>query len=336
MVNASVTTSHEIDWPVGVLPWDRFTLPVISPNGLHAAVQLGRIPPKNIIVGHSNKQFDSTIISLHPLDPSHGMTMPPLTIEARGLLLSRAADDIGVFVESPRAEAGRWIGRINWETGKLSWIVANEAINAFPTVNRNGDIAWSQRDAEDDRFHLVVQTNNGKQIIDDGESDWLYPMLLGRDRLRAYRLKKGELRLVEFDLHTATPLLTAISHLIMEEGATRHHVWQIATTNPHASGSSQHAFYHPIRRCMTVWDPSGAVKTAYFLTNSLAAAPTSDGSWIVSLGNRVIRQEPGKVDGIHIRNQLAIPFATTSKQWTHYMLIPDGTRLQVRAVNLSN
>jgi hypothetical protein len=50
--------------------------------------------------------------------------------------------------------------------------------------------------------------------------------------------------------------------------------------------------------------------------------------------NRVIRQPATGEPGIHLRNRFAIPIATTSLQWTHFLLIPDGNRLQIRAINM--
>ena len=235
--HATLTTSQEIDWPVGVIPWDRFTLPVIAPSGLFAAVQLGAGAPHEVVIGHANDSFNSTTISIHPLDPSQGVSLNSTTIDVQGLLLSRAADEIGVFVEAPRGDEGRWIGRIDWKTGILSWIISDEAINAFPTVNNNGEIAWSRRPNDEDRFHLVAHMSGKIHLIDDGKSDWLFPVLLKGNRLRAYRLLDGRLSIVELDLLASNPMLTAISYVIIEDGATRQHAWQIATTNPYTSGS---------------------------------------------------------------------------------------------------
>ena len=86
---------------------------------------------------------------------------------------------------------------------------------------------------------------------------------------------------------------------------------------------------------MVVWQPDGAISMASLAPNSVAAAPVSDGSWLVATKNRILRQSLGEEDGIHIRNQMAIPIATTSKQWTHMLLIPSGNRLEIRAMNLS-
>ena len=71
-VNVTVTTSTEIDWPVGILPWDKFTLPVFSPNGLHAAVQLGKSPSVQILCGNANTEVDTTTLEIHLLDPLEG------------------------------------------------------------------------------------------------------------------------------------------------------------------------------------------------------------------------------------------------------------------------
>ena len=62
----------------------------------------------------------------------------------------------------------------------------------------------------------------------------------------------------------------------------------------------------------------------------------NDYTWLVSTNKRVVRQSLGEDEGIHLRNQFAIPVATTSAQWTDLMLIPKGNRLHVHAVNLSN
>ena len=87
---------------------------------------------------------------------------------------------------------------------------------------------------------------------------------------------------------------------------------------------------------MTTWDPNRDEPTALLESGSMVAAPVQDGSWIVALNDRVLRQSEGERDGVHLRNQSAIPVATSSKQWTHYMLIPDGARLQVRAMSLKS
>jgi hypothetical protein len=335
ITNSKTTTSTDIDWPAGTLPWDRFTLPVFSPDGLHAAVQLGELPSIAVLTGDSNTPIESTSIELHALDPIRGRKIAPLHIERKGLILGHCANDTSLLVEVPLGDQGRWIGNINWATGSLHWAVSDDSINCFPTINRFGDLAWSRRTAEENRFHLVVKTPRGTRVIDDKKSDWLLPLFLGTDRLRAYRIKEGQLALVEFDLRATNPLLTAMSLPILESGATRKLAWQIATTNPAIASSQQHAFYHPILQRMVVWQPDAPIQTVSLAPKSVAATPVADGSWLVTTSNRVIRQGLGDDDGIHLRNQMAIPIATTSKQWTHMLLIPRGNRLEIRAMNLS-
>ena len=121
-INATVTTSTDIDWPAGTLPWDRFTLPVISPNGLHAAVQLGTPPSVQSLSGSNHDSIDSTSIELHVLDPIHGRRVTPFHVERTGFILSRAATDNEVLVEYPNGTQGRWIGRIDWATGSTCLI----------------------------------------------------------------------------------------------------------------------------------------------------------------------------------------------------------------------
>jgi len=335
-LDATTTTSTDIDWVAGVLPWDRFTLPVFSPNGLHAAVQLGSTPSMRCLSGSDNSKVESTTIELHILDPMRGRRISPLYIGREGLILSRAADNRAVLVESPNGDQGRWIGRIDWATGSLTWLVDDEYINAFPTLNGVGDLAWSRRMNTENRFHLVLKTIRGQRIIDDEESDWILPKFLGNDRLRVFRILDGELHLVELDLRARDPLLTAISLPIVEKGATRALAWQIATTNQTPFWHETHAFYHPILHRMVIWQPSKSVEMIPLVAGSIAAAPAIDNTWLVATENRIVRQKAGDDDGIHIRNNLAIPVTTTSNQWTHLLLIPEGNRLQIRAINLDN
>ena len=332
---STISSSTEIDWPAGELPWDRVTLPVISPNGLHAIVQLGKTPSLAELCGDVNKPINTTTIELHALDPIRGRRIAPLTIKREGFLLGRNANDHFALITSPNGTEGRWIGRLDWTTGVLRWIVSDDAINCFPSTNANGDIAWSRRTQDDNRFHLVVKTQRGQRVLDDGKSDWLLPLFVGRDRLRAYQMTDGRLALVEFDLRASNPMLTSIALPILQSGATRAIVWQIATTNLYSPADDSHAFYHPVRKRMVIWQPNKSIETVALVQGSVAAAPVSDGTWIVSTANRVMRQNVRIDDGIHIRNRLAIPFATTSPKWTHLLLIPDGNRLQIRAINLS-
>jgi len=335
-VGAKITTSTEIDWFTGVLPWDRFTLPLISPNGLHAAVQLGTTPSMHSLCCTNNLPIDSTAIELHILDPIQGRRISPLHIGMEGLILSQTANDQVALVEFPNGEFGRSIGQIEWATGNITWLVENEQVNAFPTMNGEGDLAWSQKSLSKNRFYLAIKNARGLRRIDDGESDWVLPKFLGNDKLRVFKINSGKLSLVELDLRARDPLLTAISLPIVEEGATRNLAWQVATTNQNAYWHSTHAFYHPIFHRMVVWNPNQAEEVVMLVHGSIAATPAIDESWLVATDNRIVRQKLGDEEGIRLRNNFAIPIATTSKQWTHLLLIPDGNRLQVRALNLDD
>lgn len=332
--NAKTFSSTDVGWGAGVLPWDRFTLPVISPNGHSVAVQLGLPPSISVLIAATNEPITTTKIELHLLDPVYGKQNPPIVIDQEGLILSQFANDNVVFVESPNGNQGRWIGKINWLTGDIEWLVNDDEINAFPTSNHRGDLAWSKRHQDDNRFHLVVRTDSSQRSIDDGESDWVFPLFLGNDRLRVFRINNGALSLVELDIGTTDPLLTAMSLPLLGSGGTRAVALQIATTNQMTAWQSSYAFYHPQFKRMTIWEPSSLPSLRYLARKSIAAVPVGDGSWIVATNKRVLRQFVDEDEGIHVRNQLAIPIATTSEQWTHFLLEPKGNRLNVRAIHL--
>ena len=333
---ATISSSNEIDWPVGSIPWNRYTLPTVSPDGLHVTVQLSKTPPLSVTTGQSNEPQEDAIVSICPLDPAGGTSLRHIKVNEKGVLLTTAANDAGVLVEKPLGELGRWIGIADYATGQVEWLIADEYLNTSPAISLSGNMAWSRRALDVDRFHLVVHSPRGQIVIDDGESDFLYPLFIGDDKLRAYQLKAGALSLVELDLNSTHPLLTKLSLPIMHQNATRQHAVQIATTNPRVAGQLKHAFYSPTQRRMATWNPDRDESAALLKSGSMAAAPVLDGSWIVALNNRVLRQFEGEHDGVHLRNQSAIPVATLSRKWTHYMLIPDGTRLQVRAISLKS
>ncbi len=332
---ATISSSNDVDWPVGAIPWNRYTLPTFAPNGLHASVQLSSTPPRSVLAGRTNEPQEDAVVYICPLDPVNGNTLRQTEIKEGGVLLTAAANDAGVLVEKPLGELGRWIGFAEYETGQVEWLIADDSINMSPTITLSGNMAWSRRTTDDDRFHLVVHSERGQFVIDDGESDWLYPHFVNDNTLRAFKLHDHALHIVEFDVMTENPLLTSLEMILMPSLATRQHALQIATTTPRTTGQSSHAYFLPLQGRMATWNPQKSESPLLFKAGSIAAVPASDGTWIVTLNDRVLRQYEGQHDGVHLRNLSAIPVSTSSRQWTHYMLIPDGTRLQVRAMSFS-
>ena len=333
---ATALSSSNVDWTAGALPWDQFTLPVFSLDGLNVAVQLGQPPSIATLVGKSNDPLKTTNIELHSLDPILGKQATPLAVIHDGLILSRFRNNNVVFVEYPKGDEGRWIGKIDWLTGKIQWLVNDDAINAFPTSNNDGDLAWSKRSTDEDRFHIVVQTQNKKISIDDGESDWVYPLFISKNQLRVFRINEHHLSLIELDPLATEPLLTAVTLPLLENGGSRSVALQIATSNPSNMLRTNYAFYHPRFQRMTVWTPSSIPELQYLAMKSIAAAPVDDGSWIVATAKQVLRQKTDQNDAIYLRNQFALPVATTSKQWTHLLLEPRGNQLHVHAINIKH
>lgn len=132
-------------WPLGLLPYDGLTLPLISSSGRFFATQTGQPPPWDVVLsqpgavpwlGSRVEVFER----IDPAPPTAGRPSPPgdnqpddrraglrrLTPDAwghgwgdglpAGLLLGRSADDAGFLVELPRADGSRAIGRVAWPT----------------------------------------------------------------------------------------------------------------------------------------------------------------------------------------------------------------------------
>jgi hypothetical protein len=166
----------------GNVPYDNMSVPLVSPDGRYIATQTNISPTWPTLLAEWEADVPvATRIEIYrrPLDGNavgHHMTLH------EPLILGRSYDNGGFLVEAPQDDGSRWIGYIEWESGELHWLVADEFVNAFASLGPGGRLAWSRRDVNDidDHFELVVRgpDQNVLQAASHAANEWSY----SRDR----------------------------------------------------------------------------------------------------------------------------------------------------------
>lgn len=159
--------------PVGRVPFDGMTLPLVSPDGRFIASQTGPAPTwEAILADPAAAVLSGTTISAFAIierpkasggtNERSGPSIQAIawpTPRTAGLLLGRSCDNGGFLVESQRPgnPGARWIGRVDWVTGELSWLVQNDRINAFATLGPAGELIYSRFNTDRRAFDLVIR-----------------------------------------------------------------------------------------------------------------------------------------------------------------------------------
>lgn len=161
--------------PLGSVPFDGLTLPLVAcaprqdsaEPDLWIATQHGATPPWPVLLADgtpgSRRVPANLRISAFRVVRGEG-AMRAVAWErplARGLILGRSADERGFLVEWPRADGSRWIGRVEWETGQLDWLVDDAGEAAFASLGPGGELAYSRRAAPGAPWELVVRARDG-------------------------------------------------------------------------------------------------------------------------------------------------------------------------------
>lgn len=189
----SVSSSVRVEvLPLGSVAYDGQVLPLVSPDGRFAAVQQGEAPSWQAILAadHASPpmrtrlaRFDITGREPRRLDGE--VDLPP------GLLLGRSADTRGFLVEAPQPDGSRWIGKVAWVSGALSWLVRDGSVNAHAFLTRGGELLFSCHQAGKPEARLVLLDESGRRQEwgRPGES-WLMPAAAS-DEDRVYSLVAG-------------------------------------------------------------------------------------------------------------------------------------------------
>lgn len=229
--------------PVGRVPYDGITVPLVSPDGRYVASQSGRTPSWDTIFAGPDQASPVGIkITVARIDyPDKDKTAPnskdaakpparpelsvvePVDPLPRGLLLGRSASDAGFLVEAPQPDGSRWIGRVRWATQRLDWLVRDTRVNAQAAMaphapdGADSRFAFVRRNADEPVFSLVVRTR--KDGVDteraytapERSQSFLFPLFSADGRtLAAFAIATDNpaaspLQLVAFDLDSPEP-----------------------------------------------------------------------------------------------------------------------------------
>ncbi|MBX3391745.1 MAG: hypothetical protein KF787_03765 [Phycisphaeraceae bacterium] len=152
--------------PVGTIAYDGQVLPLVSPDGRFCAVQEGDPPPWPALLATQDAQVPVGIgIVAYDLNTSPPARVPFPADLPDGLLLGRASDSRGFLVESPRPDGARWIGRIDWQTGRTEWLVRQDDVASHATMTADGSLLYTRRPIRGETRELVLMDRAGKTSV---------------------------------------------------------------------------------------------------------------------------------------------------------------------------
>lgn len=284
--------------PLRSLPYDGFSLPLVSPDGSRAAVQIALSGGwVTLVAGSEARVIDAGRIAVASL------TMPckeaPTDVAGNDLILGRSCDSEGFLVESPRGDGSRWIGKVAWSGAPPMWLVDDDRVNAFATLGPSGELAWSQRAKSSDAFDLVVKRGSSEVRIPahDGAS-WYAPTLSWDGKmLFALRLRDGVLTMCSFSLPpNAAPALQSQIDLSWRANSQTAYQTIVPLRADAAVAKGGVMFFHPRLARIAIW---GGAKGDLALTTpgTNAAITLGDGRMLCATA-RAVGVEPIPADGL--------------------------------------
>lgn len=160
--------------PLGLVDFDEQVLPIPSPDGTRLAVEVGQPPSWDALLAEAGSSASSTSVAIYDITGVPSMVSVPESDASAGLLLGRASDDRGVLVESPRPDGARWIGRMDWVTGQISWLATGTRVNAHGVLTPEGTLVFVAADLEGGSPRLTVLDSQGRAA--EFASDNLTPL----------------------------------------------------------------------------------------------------------------------------------------------------------------
>jgi len=229
-----------------------FTLPIVSPDGSHAAVQsAGATRFQTLLAASSEDGVDAGRVTMHDLT-----TGTSAEVAGGEMLLGRTADARGCLVESPRPDGSRWIGIAPWDGSEPQWLVQGEQVNALASIGPEDRLAWCRRNRESQRFDLVVRHHNGEQVIPAPEDgSWLAPQFTTDGRfIVVLRLRDGTLSACSFAMgNRAAEQPERVLDLSWRATLSMAYQTVVPQRNQQLGGATW-AFFHPRFRRVGLWD----------------------------------------------------------------------------------
>ena len=331
--------------PLGFIPYDNMTLPLVSPDGRYLATQTGVAPNWDTILARPEADVPyATRIEIYEVgkrwgdNPNlkHALDVP--------VLLGRACDSDGFLVEAPREDGSRWIGRVNWQTGELRWLINDNAVNAFAILGPAGRIAWSRRAVEDEHFDLVIRRDSLQFTIESTGNDWLMPTWSGRDDgLFVLSLSKGFLDLSYAVASTPRAFEQSIQKIVLKRSSASHReAYQTLANHVTVAVGSVPAhdevtFFNPPYARTVIWRPlsGGAMPMTILCANSYAAVATGDGHALTATEEALFLQNLTDLkDTAELMAGVLVPRLTPLGDWPFLLLETEEGRVALTALRL--
>ncbi|HMN95613.1 MAG TPA: hypothetical protein PKC43_02975 [Phycisphaerales bacterium] len=279
--------------PLGSLVTDRFTLPLVAPDGHTAAAMVG-VPASWTarlgLPGDAALTEDSVVVFFIAPDE------PPVrtAIVEGAVVIGRSATVEGFLVEAPRRDGSRDIGLADWIDGSVAWLRSDGAVNAMATIGPGGALAWCRRAPTARSFELVFADRGREVVVPPPErGTWLLPTFSADgSRLFAFIFREGDLHLASIRTNGTAPRVYEAG-LIAPNASVVDAYQSISAVDGALPGPGQpgDAFlFHLVRegRAAIWFDDDRRLVT--LPRGSLAVAYAGPESIVVSLRDGIVRQ----------------------------------------------
>lgn len=288
--------------PLGVVLYDGLTLPIVSPDGRYAAVQVGTPPGFDVLLGKSAADpTDRLRVSAFELASGRPVELAP-DGRGLGLILGRGATNEGVLVEEPLPDGSRRVGLLPWREGAVRWLESPppgvRAFHAAPAPQ--GGLVFVRASADPgEAEELVLRVGRadlpgqvwtfkgrpGDRLLYPQAAEWA-PIApddvgLGVLALRLSRQAGLELLLLTPESPSERGRLRVAAAWVLDGRGSERSAFQASASvqagelgvgpGGSADGRSLLLVFHPVQGRMIAVDPAGR-RLAWLPTGSFAAA----------------------------------------------------------------
>ena len=283
---------------LGTVGYDGFTLPVFSNDeeDIIFATQDGGSPSldalmgkpgtvagdQSVVIRRMNRNGEIEIIARHPAP----------------LFLGRNANSSGVLVEKPKPDGSRAIGLASWWDDSLTWLVDDDAINAYGWISESGSLVYSSMAKNETEFKLKVLEGDGTlwEIPESLPYSWILPTWCVEEGLFAIRMGDGYADLAWGRSENAGAFRKSLNTHRISERFNASLAWQTlaSTTGGNGVSGSMIAWYSFEDRGLSLWDgPSNSMQA--LPEETLACTRLSnDDEWLITTPDsldRILLQE---------------------------------------------
>ncbi|MCA9310519.1 MAG: hypothetical protein KDA21_04885 [Phycisphaerales bacterium] len=357
-VDASDTASASIAVavkPGGDIPFNGQSLPLVSPDGRFLVSQTGDPPTWPTILARPGAVVPSGIrLAIYAIEDGQPIPTGVRLDQDGTLLLGRSCNREGFLVESPRPGGERWVGFVEWLSGRLTWLVRDSAVNAHATLLRQSgtDVVMTRRDFAALETDLVIRRGSREDIIGNSGSSWWTPFMSDDPTtLCAFEARAdGELHITAIDLTLTPPGIVARAVIARTDDPLL--AWQAtaaAQSPPPAlpeirtdgKRRGRALFHHPVEGRMCIFDiPSGVVipLEEHSIAGAWNPAPASEGQIrgvFLTVPEGLSHQAlmwtkpagaPTATRGVHILGDAHVARLIDPESHTYLLIGPDPTR----------